>query len=239
MKKKYFIIIILLIVLAITLYFVMKLNNYKKYYLKNDNYVLSNETISIEHKEEKDLLDYNNIKIKNIFKKYIFEDNTYMLIDKEDEITQMFSIDISDTYIDIFINGINSYESIDDELIDKEQRKAFIKDNNINNDIDLINTLIKYMNNSFDIFSNTNDLKTYAYINYYLSNVFSLVDDYTEIKGDYKGIIISDMNMEYESSYIVNLYDKNNKRYILTFIGNELSREDIIKLIGTVIINEE
>ena len=236
--KRVVLIILIIILLPIILFLIIKNNTFKMYYKSNHNYKITNETLEIKHTKSKNYLTYDDIKLDNIFKKYINEDDTFVLFDADEDIRQMVYIDSFDTYIDIFINGIKKYDDNKEDYITKEQREKIIQDNNIKDDIELIKYMINYMNKEFNMFSSTLELKTYAYINEYLSNVIPLLDDYREIVGDYKGIIINEMNMEFENSILVNLYF-NDKRYIFSFIGDVLSEEDIIKLIGTVVVDEK
>ena len=237
MKKKVFIVIFILIIVAI--YFIYKAISFNMYYKNNHDDVIREDSISINKKDYKNYIDYNNIRINNIFKKYIFEEGSYLLFDKDEEVIEMFYEYEGDTYIESFINGLNIYPEEDKkEILSRKQRKDIIKDNNITKDIDLIKFMYDYLKKDLNILSSTNELKTYAYINNYLSNVIPLISGYREINGDYEGIIIYENNLDYENNYLINLYH-DNRRYILSFIGNELSEEDIIDLIGTVRFNEK
>ena len=237
MKKKVFIVIFILIIVAI--YFIYKAISFNMYYKNNHDDVIREDSISINKKDYKNYIDYNNIRINNIFKKYIFEEGSYLLFDKDEEVIEMFYEYEGDTYIESFINGLNIYPEEDKkEILSRKQRKDIIKDNNITKDIDLIKFMYDYLKKDLNILSSTNELKTYAYINSYLSNVIPLISGYREINGDYEGIIIYENNLDYENNYLINLYH-DNRRYILSFIGNELSEEDIIDLIGTVRFNEK
>ena len=237
MKKKVFIVIFILIIVAI--YFIYKAISFNMYYKNNHDDVIREDSISINKKDYKNYIEYNSIRINNIFKKYIFEEGSYLLFDKDEEVIEMFYEYEGDTYIESFINGLNIYPEEDKkEILSRKQRKDIIKDNNINKDIDLIKFMYDYLKKDLNILSSTNELKTYAYINNYLSNVIPLISGYREINGDYEGIIIYENNLDYENNYLINLYH-DNRRYILSFIGNELSEEDIIDLIGTVRFNEK
>ena len=237
MKKKVFIVIFILIIVAI--YFIYKAISFNMYYKNNHDDVIREDSISINKKDYKDYMEYNSIRINNIFKKYIFEEGSYLLFDKDEEVIEMFYEYEGDTYIESFINGLNIYPEEDKkEILSRKQRKDIIKDNNITKDIDLIKFMYDYLKKDLNILSSTNELKTYAYINNYLSNVIPLISGYREINGDYEGIIIYENNLDYENNYLINLYH-DNRRYILSFIGNELSEEDIIDLIGTVRFNEK
>lgn len=237
MKKKVLIVIFILMIVAI--YFIYKAISFYMYYKNNHDDVIREDSISINKKDYKNYIDYNNIRINNIFKKYIFEEGSYLLFDKDEEVIEMFYEYEGDTYIESFINGLNIYPEEDKkEILSRKQRKDIIKDNNINKDIDLIKFMYDYLKKDLNILSSTNELKTYAYINNYLSNVIPLISGYREINGDYEGIIIYENNLDYENNYLINLYH-DNIRYILSFIGNELSEEDIIDLIGTVRFNEK
>ena len=151
MKKKVFIVIFILMIVAI--YFIYKAISFNMYYKNNHDDVIREDSISINKNDYKNYIDYNNIRINNIFKKYIFEEGSYLLFDKDEEVIEMFYEYEGDTYIESFINGLNIYTEEDKkEILSRKQRKDIIKDNNINKDIDLIKLIYDYLKKRFKYF---------------------------------------------------------------------------------------
>ncbi len=235
--KKFLIILIILILASISLFFIIKNNYLNMYYNKNINYEKSSDIITINKRNAKKYISYNSIKIENIFDKYILEDGNYILLDEDEQLLEMFNMDRTIPLIDLFKDGLEKYDNNDD-FINQQQREAILKDNSINNDKELLEYMIDYLKKELDIHSSFNDIKTYAYINKFMSNVIPLMEDYAIIDGDYNGIIINDLSMEHEHYTDVYLYH-NNERYVFSFMGSNLSEEEIINLIGTVIFDEE
>ena len=65
-----------------------------------------------------------------------------------------------------------------------------------------------------------------------------LVYEYRIVKGDYSGMIIFNYNHEEEDVIEIMLLNKDI-RYILSFMGNEISEKNILDLVGTVIFDEK
>ena len=237
MKKKICYLVIIVLVLFL-LFFLYKKICFNMYYKNNHKIIISNETVTVNEKDYKNYLKYNGIKIENIFKNYIYEDESYILLDKDEEIIETFFEFEGITYIEAFLYGMDNIQSLDEELLNEKQREKIIKDNNIKRDIDLIRYMYDYLNKELTVFSSMKELRTYAYINKFISNTIPLVEDYKEIVGDYEGIIIYVGNMDFENDILINLYH-NNKRYRLYFVGNELTEENILELLRTVRFDEE
>jgi hypothetical protein len=228
MKKSYYIICIICILLIL---FISKFLTYNKYQNKQEIIISNDGNITILHKDVKNYLTYNGIKIRNDFNKYEYEksDDTYILYDKDEDIINMFSIFKVETLIDVF-------KKFDDTLSEKEINK-FLKDNNINNDIELLDYISNYSKN-INLFSSNYDIKLNDYIRRYINEVMPLIYEYKVIDGDYYGIVTYNLNYEEEKTIEVMLL-KNNVRYIISYIGSEIEEKYVLDLIGTVIFDEE
>ncbi len=228
MKKSYYIICIICILLIL---FISKFLTYNKYQNKQEIIISNDGNITILHKDVKNYLTYNGIKIRNDFNKYEYEksDDAYILYDKDEDIINIFSIFKVETLIDVF-------KKFDDTLSEKEINK-FLKDNNINNDIELLDYISNYSKN-INLFSSNYDIKLNDYIRRYINEVMPLIYEYKVIDGDYYGIVTYNLNYEEEKTIEVMLL-KNNVRYIISYIGSEIEEKYVLDLIGTVIFDEE
>ena len=230
MKKIRTVLIIICVLLLLIL--LGKAYVYKNYNIKQVVNIKNEGSVVIKHKEVKDYLKYNGVKIRNDFKKYTYEedDNSYILYNKDDDIVNMFAVYDVDTLLNIFIEYDNS-------LISKEKVEKYLKDNNINNDMELLDYIENYKQD-INFFSKDFDIKMDYYIKKYVEDVLPLAEEYKKIEGDYNGIIIYSNNYEEEKSIDVLLFE-DNRRIVLTFIGIDINEKNILDLVGTVVIYEE
>ena len=230
MKKIKTILIIICVLLLLIL--LGKAYVYKNYNVEQVVNIKNEGSVVIKHKEVKDYLKYNGVKIRNDFKKYTYEedDDSYILYNKEDDIVNMFAVYDVDTLLNIFIEYDNS-------LINKDKVEKYLKDNNINNDMELLNYIEKYKQD-INFFSKDFDIKMDYYIKKYVEDVLPLAEEYKVIEGDYTGIIVYGNSYEEEKSIDVLLFE-DNRRIVLTFIGMDINEKNILDLVGTVVIYEE
>ena len=154
----------------------------------------------------------------------------YVLYDKHDDLVNAFSVYETNTFIDIFRNYNN-------DILSEQRIDMFLKENNINNDIELITYISKY-SKFINMLSSNYDIKLDYYIRNYINDVLPLVYEYKIIDGDYTGIITYNLNYEEEKTIEVMLIN-NNVRYIISFIGSGIEEKNVINLIGTVVFDEE
>ena len=154
----------------------------------------------------------------------------YVLYDKHDDLVNAFSVYETNTFIDIFRNYNN-------DILSEQRIDMFFKENNINNDIELITYISKY-SKFINMLSSNYDIKLDYYIRNYINDVLPLVYEYKIIDGDYTGIITYNLNYEEEKTIEVMLIN-NNVRYIISFIGSGIEEKNVINLIGTVVFDEE
>lgn len=229
MKKGTKIIICILVILLVLV--INKVLIYNKYKSKQEIIIVNDGYETINHKDTKDYLEHNGIKIRNDFKKYTYEesDDTYVLYDNNEDIINMFSIHKVETLLTIF----KEY----DDILKKSYIEKFLNENNIKNDMDLLNYISNY-EKDITIFNSNKEIKLDYYIRNYINDVMPLVYEYRIVKGDYSGIIVFNYNHEEEDAIEIMLLNKD-VRYILSFIGSEISEKNILDLVGTVIFDEK
>ncbi len=231
MKK--FIKIILLIVGIILLFLVLdRLYVYKNYYIKQDINIKNDGSIVIKHKDVKNYLDYNGIKIRNDFKNYTFEedDNSYVQYDKDEEIVNMFAVYNTDTLL-------NAFKTYDNTLISSIKVEKYLNDNNINSDLELLKFIENY-EQYINIFTDSFIIKMDYYIKSYVEDVLPLIYEYKVIEGDYNGILVYNYNYEEEENIDVLLFD-DDRITVLSFIGMNVEEKKVVDLVGTVIVYAE
>ena len=236
-------IIIILLLVATALYFNYKSKYLLSYYITNSHYEINEADlgkenyISIKHNNEiKDPKTVGDVTYNDYFKKYELhvDDLTsanlghsykYYLKDDNDQITDQFWI--SDTtnfdYLEVFVHD---YFSVNDDkkIVKEKEVKEFLKEENINSEIDLI----KYLKNNYyfesGLFTSNKNIRK----NYVFNNIFVFYRGKTVfIKGDYEGFI-----QDYYNSSLpvreVNLF-KNGKKYTFTLMGKKLTSDSFIK----------
>ncbi len=224
-----------IIIIAICILILLVINKhfiYAKYNVKQDINIEKVGDTVINHKDTKEYLTYNDIKIRNDFKNYVYEEdeNTYVLYNKEDDIVNMFSIFEVDTLINAFIE-------YDNAVLSTKTLTKYLNDNNINNDMDLMEHISNYKKD-INFFSSNKDIRINYYLNNFTKDILPFVTEYKTISGDYEGCILYNLNYEEDVAIDIMLFYKN-RRFVLSFIGEEFEENKIIDLIGTVVLNEE
>lgn len=250
MKKKYFIIIIICLVLIIGGYFGYKCYYYFKYVpdaLKiRDKYINGlkiYETINIKTKtlNSNDYFYVNNIKIRNDFKdfelsdKFINDENAKGYILKDSDSNPKTAISLGK---DTLFNIVESLDKIE-SLLDAESKtnvwvKDYIKNLNINNDLDLLMHIINNKDKKPNIFSSKHDIIFYAY-EYIVLNLYPIPEKITLIEGDLSGYILEPKEL---SAYEVHLFNGLDE-YVITFWNKDYFTYDYIKeLLSTIVIGK-
>lgn len=246
MKKKNIIIILIPIVLLIT-YLVYKgivfniynpnkiETNYENFitaFTKKDTMEITNQPVSND-----DYLVFNNVKIRNDFKQYkeitrMDKFIRYMYEDKKTNEKQYISIGIQDTYTNMFKQEADIYSN-DGKYYNKVDKTAYLKDNNINNDLKFFEAIAK-TNTKRNIFTNIKTLKGEYALKTFANIALPKIDKFTELTKDKKGYILTLNKSKYNECVIF----ENDKAYIISFIGDEtFTKEYINELLNTVIIN--
>lgn len=221
-------------------------SDFKEVYESINNY---KGTIIIDEANNKteEYLEYRNLKIKNNFKD--FEEKTdptdpntilYYLYDDnyKDNIKASLYLGIYKSYIDMFIEGIDKEEN--DKGITSKFREKIIKKNNIKNDMEFLKFIKKYQNKKSNIFTSIKKIKEIYSIQYFVSRSFPKQTNSKLIDGDYKGYIYeTEIKDNYNNTKMVYAtIIKNNKRYLISFIGrdNYFNNEDIENLLKSIVI---
>lgn len=244
MKKKIIILVSIVLVIIIA-YFGYKGYNLSYYHIDEDLKIFTQkfdiqDTITLTHKNvsNNNYFEYQNIKIRNDFKEYEqtninVDDSSPRLVlkDKDDKTIKAFWMGISDEYT-YLLESDKEYFGIDDKKIDTDI-KSILKDNNINNDLDLFKYLANSNNIKNNIFTSTKKMKQHYSLIKMTSVIISSIDSITLIDGDYEGYIFNYQNNMKEVSII-----KNNKRYTFIFMSdNPLTKEYLIDLLSTIVID--
>ena len=247
MKKK---IIILTIIFVLLAYFGYK--GFNLFYYNIDNITIQNydsfkdrlntkKTITINNKKlnESDYLISNNIKIRNDFKNYIFDDSynvdkfvKYNLYDENNKVKSSFWFGIEDSYVSLLkSNSLVLFG--DDSKVKNVNYKKILEKNNVVNDIDLINFLANNSDRKNNIFTPVKKMRENYSIQYLNSIITPIITEFILINGDYQGYILK---LQANIKQVTIL--KDNKRYSFVFYGSEFDDENyIIDLISTIIID--
>ncbi len=237
MKKRYIVLIGILLVLilgyisfkTVCLYYYNPKQINKNDFEKLKNGLVFKDNIIIKtNKDVTDYLEKDNIKIRNDFKDFTLKENWYVLNNSK----VAFALNgATETYLDYLkAQDVNVYNaSLKNTKVN--DRIQFLKENNLNNDIDFFKYMHKQDFPTFNILTSVNKMKS-IYSVYLMFNIMIPSINYiNEIKGDYHGYILNLDNIK-EVSIL-----KNNKRYILTFIGNDYFTLNYVKeLLNTIVI---
>ncbi|MBQ7104709.1 MAG: helix-turn-helix transcriptional regulator [Bacilli bacterium] len=198
---------------------------------------LSNQqTMTIYKKtlNENEYLIYDDIKIRNDFKNFKYEEKLsskkwqeYKLYDENGKTKSVFMLGSATTYIDYFtseailVGDLGQFNSAD--------RNYFLLRNDINDDIDFLNYIKDNYFAKSNIFTQTRKIKENYALNLFVDVAIPRVDSLTIINGDYTGFIFNLNNVRE-----VNIL-RNNKRYIFMFTGSKYITDEYIKdILSTV-----
>ena len=240
MKKKIIILIILLIIVFFGYKFYL-LNKYNVEKRDIDTSTIFKDEININLKGyQGNLFTYQNISFKNDFNDYIKnEHDWYIKRDKDDTVISALYITKTDQYHNLLTDGNLEMFNSDDEkeivnkFFNEEDRDSFLKESNINNDIDLMN----YVKNNYYLKNNlltcSKTMKQNYMINSFVDISLPTFSKITLIKGDLSGYIFH-ASEKIRQVHILN----GEEQYIISLVGDELiSNEYIISLLETIKIN--
>ena len=251
-KIKYVVAVILFLVLS---YFGYKFYNLKKYdYPTKEGYeeILKGITATKELTVTKKVVGNNyltagNIKIRNDFKEYqlIEEDanNTnipiqYAKYENGEAVSKIqFHVDelSASRMVDIFVQDVELLASDDnssnsDSKYNSANRKKFLEINNITNDIEFYDFMVKNYPLKSNIFTDIETMKMNYAFNTFFDVAVPLVKELKIIKGDYEGFVyyIGDSVVEIEIVH-------NDKEYgFLTNDPRFLNEDYLVDIIGTI-----
>ena len=207
-------------------------NNYL-YFLdilkKKDTYTIKNN-----NKQISDYLKYDKLKIGNMFKNYVLQEQIHSNL-IEYHLYENNKTTASAVILET--NPIYKSEIYKDE--EKISIDNILKRHNLNNTLDLFEYLSKNKNNNLNIFSSKEDIKeTYA-IKKVLSDAYGNIEDknnklksITFIDGKYKGYLIT-----YPSNYEITILN-GNKNYVISLINTNLSKQEVYDLLNTINIEK-
>jgi len=177
---------------------------------------------------ENEYLIYEDIKIRNDFKDFKYEEElsngeweVYKLYNENGKTEATFTMSTHITYIDYFtsdallVGDFGQFNSAD--------RKYFLLRNDINDDIDFINYIKDNYFAKSSIFTSNREIKENYALNLFVDAAMPRVDSLTMINGDYKGFIFNLKNIRE-----VNIL-RNNKRYIFMFTGSKYTTDEYIQ----------
>lgn len=230
--------IILLIILINKL---IILNNFKSE-LRNLNLEnIFNETIKVTNYNEiesVEILNYEELTMKNYFQEYISNKNNSNMKVKYDangNVESFYIINKTQQYINILnLNSFKLYIEEDSNNYNfntDESMKNYLKNKKIENDIDLL----KYIKNNYyiknNIFMNTETIKNNFLINSFVEVTLPDFKNITLIDGRISGYIINASSTKAKEIHILD----NNVQYIITLFGDSINNNEfIIELLETI-----
>ena len=256
-KIKYVVVVILFLILS---YFGYKFYNLKKYdYPTKEGYeeVLKGITpakeLNVTKKElnESDYISVGKIKIRNDFKEYqlIEEDanNTnipiqYAKYENGEAVSKIqFHVDelSATTTIDTFLSDVELLSSEDESSnstnkYNSANRKKLLEDNNITNDIEFYDFIVKNYPLKSNIFTSVETMKMNYAFNTFFDVAIPLVDELKVIKGDYEGFVYIVGKSTEKPAVEVEVFH-NNKRYgFLTNDKRFLDENYLTDIVGTI-----
>ncbi len=245
-KVKYLIGIILIVIFVYLFYKVFTFNVFSVYnnYSKKDKAYKSLNVVSsitIDNLEDvQDYLEVEDIKIRNDFKDYELKEDKknkikqYILYSDKDKkkIKSSLFIGKFSTYKDLFKSSLE-IDGIDNYWYKTVNRNKLIKDNNIENDLDLFKYVKKFQNKDNKINDKLSKMQENYACKFFVNTTVPLSLNMTIIDGKFTGYIFN--NKDYKTVNIL----KNKKRYTLTFYGDDLISEEYLKyILSTLVIGE-
>ena len=239
-SKKGLLVVLVILVLLIGAYFGYKLYLISYYSDKSLNYSFkeisdayqmnNNITVNTQKLDDKDYLQFKEIKIKNNFKNFIkndIDDTSVIYTNKSNK--SQITISINSTYLDFYylVESDLEGEGVDNKNTTYQDRIDYLKKNNVTNDLELFNFLASN-NYKKNVFTSIKDIKG-AYATYLVAQIM-VPQKLTKISGDLKGYI-----REKNDIKEVNIL-KNNKRYMFMLIGDYFTEDKVNDLLNTIII---
>ena len=245
-KIKNIVFISLSIIIIFVLYKSYFLFRYKVEPLKENEYNeiisgLNNQNEMVIYKKtinDEEYITLNDIKIRNDFHKYTFiqndnnfEGNKFYLYDNQNNIQSSFWVSDLNSLIDVFTNDeLDFFGNVNENKFNSADRKYFLLRNDINNDIDFLNYIKDNYYNKNNLFTSIRNIKENYALNNYIKVILQKMESLTVIKGDYEGYIFNYQNNLREVNIL-----RNNRRYVFTFIGNDITSDNyLIDILSTL-----
>ena len=190
--------------------------------------------------EGQEYLEFKNIKIRNDFSDFLFLDEystddsyIYKLTDENGNQKAAFLIGVDSTFLEYLKSGIDVFSDVGIKIRkrDLENLDEFLKENGIDNDVELFRYMMEYKDDN-NIFTSTKEMRVECIFNYLMSLMLPGNSGMTLIDGNYVGYIFHLNNGAKEVNILY-----YNKRYVFTFLGEGyFSDEDIYELLDTLVI---
>ena len=234
--RKILLIIIVIVTFLITYKFVM-LNKYHVDEISLYKENIFSDTLTISSKgNTSNLFNYEKIRFQDNFSNLPKKGEFYVKYNNDNEIIASMSISKLPQYYELLHdNSLLITRQSNKDLFSEKDLDIFLKDKNINNDIDLLNYIKEkyYLNTS--IFDTMKKIKQDYIINAFVNEqIFTSNDENTNtitlIQGDLTGYIY---NIGQNTREIHILY--GNEQYIITLMGEEfIDYEYITSLLKTI-----
>ena len=229
MKNKKIMIIVAIICSFIALWGAYKFVLIKKYPNGNGYLLLYYKNpITIKTKEQKKTVSYENMKYKNVFNGYVWSDetNNYVKYDKKKNPISVYSLEYRTLYLSILNENtfnLGIMDLTDQNKTDKHMLK-FLKNNNINDDFDLIKYVKANHPLRSNIFTSSNQIKNNYIINLFANVALSNIKSVTPIEGDLYGYMVDFMDATNKEIHLIN----GETQYIINLNGSDLTSNDFI-----------
>lgn len=248
MKKKKINLFIIVIILLVGVYFAYK--DFNLYYydiniITDGNYQEFISGLKVENEItlkkvdviDNNYLEYDGMKIRNDFKNFEQLEEIpnvsslkFVLRDEKNKVKASFWMGKGYTYLTM-LKADKTLFGTNDKKITNTDISEFLKENNINNDIELLKYLEKNKNKKNSIFTSVKQMKKNYGIQFLASIMLPKADNITLIKGDYEGYIFNMENMK-EVSLL-----KDGKRYVFMFINTDYFTDEYVKdILNTLVI---
>lgn len=196
------------------------------------------ETIKIETRVVNNYIEFDKLKIENIFKGYEQlekTDNTLKyIVYKDDTVKKYVSISKTVPFTTVFIEGFKNYSEQEEgeeyeytSLYEPQKTYEYLVDNGVTSEYKFFEFLVNNYDNESKIYSSNAKMKENHYIKAYIANILPNIEKLYKFDGQ-KGYMFELINGGFEV---------HTNQYVITTMG--LSKEEISDLVGTIIINEE
>lgn len=241
-KKKLFLVIGILLITLIGGFIGYKMYLLSKYEIYKDvrytNFLeglVNHDTVTIKSSGKQDNVDYissDGISLKNDYSDFIKE-NTESLS------YEMYSLSDKDQNVISYISfGEDRYEKIelikDTDMVKSKVINKFLEKNNITNDMELLDYLIRTKDEKNNIFTSAEKIKC-TYVIHFIMSCYALGNPVTYFDGDIVGYMtrVDDKTKE---AFVFK--DKDGQGYFITFIGlNYFTDERILDVLENLVIN--
>lgn len=237
-KKKLFLIVALISIVSILIgYRLFNFICYNSNFINNEQYqelikgYIVKDVIEVDSVElnESDYIEYQGIKIKNIFEDYErIEENDYIRYSNKEQ-NSYITIGKTMRYID-YLGEEMAVFGFDDFRLNNLINSDFEKNINFKNDLELFDYLYDTRDKIGSIFESINTMKENYYIKQISFIMLPSVEYISEIKGDLTGYILN-INDKIKELHIFNGKDNYN----LLFMG--IDNKTIKEVLNTLIIN--